>query len=324
MRVITYSQAINEAVKEEMARDETVFIMGEDVGRHGGAFGVTRGLVELYGEDRVRDTPLSEAAIAGAAVGAAMTGMKPIAEIMYIDFITIALDQIINQAAKVRYMFGGKCEVPAVFRTQGGAGRGNAAQHSQSLESWLAHIPGLKVVMPSVPYDAKGLLKAAIRDPNPIVYIENKVLYSKKGEVPDSEYLVEIGKADVKREGCDVTIVSYSRMVLEALAAAEDLSKEGIEAEVVDIRTLRPLDIDTIAASVKKTGRAIVVEEDCKTCGFGAEVVASIYEHAFDYLDAPVLRIAGEDVPIPYNGKLEALAIPSADVIKKRTLEMVG
>jgi len=324
MRVLTYAQAINEALREEMRRDDRVFLLGEDIGRFGGAFGVTRGLWEEFGGERVRSTPLSEAAIAGAAVGAAITGMRPVAEIMYIDFITIALDQIVNQAAKLRYMFGGKCDVPLVIRTQGGAGRGNAAQHSQSLEAWFAHVPGLKVVMPATPHDAKGLLKSAIRDPNPVIFIEHKVLYSTKGEVPEEEYLVPIGGAQVKREGEDITLISYSRMVLESLVAAERLAEYGISAEVIDLRTLVPLDVTTIVESVRKTGKAIVVEEDCRTCGFGAEVVARLVEEAFDYLDAPIIRVAGADVPIPYNAGLEMLAIPNADVIAEKARSLLG
>lgn len=324
MRVITYVQVLNEALREELLRDERIFIMGEDVAKLNGAFGVTRGLYDEFGPKRVRSTPLSEAAIAGAAVGAAMTGTLPVAEIMYIDFITIALDQIVNQAAKLRYMFGGKFQVPVVFRTQGGAGRGNAAQHSQSLEAWLAHIPGLKVIMPSTPYDAKGLLKAAIRDPNPVVFIEHKVLYGTKGEVPEGDYVLPIGKAEVKREGKDLTIISYSRMTLESLQAAETLAEEGIEVEVIDLRTLTPLDTGTVLNSVRKTGRALVVEEDCLTCGFGAEIVSRIMEGAFEYLNAPVLRVAGEDVPIPYNAGLEALAIPNAGRIVAKAREIIN
>jgi len=319
MRKINYRQALNEALREEMLRDERVFIMGEDVGIYGGAYGVTRGLYDEFGPERVRDTPISEAAIAGAAAGAAMTGMRPVAEIMYIDFITLAMDQIVNIAAKNRYMFGGKSIVPVVYRTQGGAGRGIAAHHSGSLEAWFIHSPGIFVVMPSTPFDAKGLLKTCIRDNNPILFIEHKMLYNVEGEVPDIEYTIPLGVADVKRVGTDVTIIAYSRMVHTALEAAEELAKEGIEAEVIDPRTLKPLDINTIINSVKKTHRAIVVHEACKTCGFGAEIASLIMEEAFDYLDAPVIRVAGADVPIPMSPVLEEEVIPS----KKKIIDAV-
>ncbi|MEM2027072.1 MAG: pyruvate dehydrogenase (acetyl-transferring) E1 component subunit alpha [Candidatus Bathyarchaeia archaeon] len=315
MRKINYRQALNEALREEMLRDERVFIMGEDVGIYGGAYGVTRGLYDEFGPERVIDTPISEAAIAGAAAGAAMTGMRPVAEIMYIDFITLAMDQIVNIAAKNRYMFGGKSIVPVVYRTQAGAGRGIAAHHSGSWEAWFVHAPGIFVVMPSTPFDAKGLLKTCIRDNNPILFIEHKMLYNVEGEVPEVEYTVPLGVADVKRQGTDVTIIAYSRMVHFALEAAEELSKEGIEAEVIDPRTLKPLDIDTIISSVKKTHRAVIVHEACKTCGFGAEIAALIMEKAFDYLDAPVVRVAGADVPIPMSPVLEIEVIPSKEKI---------
>jgi 2-oxoisovalerate dehydrogenase E1 component len=322
-RKINYRQALNEALREEMLRDERVFIMGEDVGVYGGAYGVTRGLYDEFGPERVRDTPISEAAIAGAAAGAAMTGMRPVAEIMYIDFITLAMDQIVNIAAKNRYMFGGKSIVPVVYRTQGGAGRGIAAHHSGSLEAWFIHSPGLFVVMPSTPFDAKGLLKTCIRDNNPIVFIEHKMLYNVEGEVPEVEYTVPLGVADIKRVGTDVTIIAYSRMVHIALEAAEELAKEGIEAEVVDPRTLKPLDIDTIIKSVRKTHRAVVVHEACKTCGFGAEITSLIMEEAFDYLDAPIIRVAGADVPIPMSPVLEAAVIPSKENIIEAVKKIV-
>jgi len=310
MREIYYWEALNEALREEMRRDERVFVIGEDVGVYGGAYRVTKGLIDEFGEERVRDTAISEAAIAGAAIGAAMTGMRPVAEIMYIDFSTLAMDQIVNIAAKNRYMFGGKTKVPMVMRTQGGTGRGIAAHHSQSLEAWYVHVPGLYVIMPATPYDAKGLLKSAIRNDNPVIFIEHKMLYGTKGPVPEEEYLVPIGVADVKRKGEDVTIVTYSRCVLLALEAAEELSKEGIEAEVIDLRTLKPLDVECIANSVRKTGKAVVVLEACKTGGFSAELSATIMENCFDYLDAPVLRIAGADVPIPMSPALEEIAVP--------------
>ncbi len=315
MRRIRYVQALNEALREEMRRNESVFVMGEDIAIYGGAYGVTKGLFEEFGSERVRDTPISEAAIAGAAAGAAMVGTHPVAELMYIDFSTIATDQIINIAAKNRFMFGGKSIVPVVYRTQGGAGRGIAEHHSQSLEAWYEHVPGIFVVMPSTPFDAKGLLKTCIRDNNPVMFIEHKMLYGTEGEVPEVEYTVPLGIADVKREGTDITIIAYSRMILLALEAAEELAKEGIDAEVVDPRTLKPLDIDTIINSVKKTSKAVVVHEGYRTCGVGAEVVAQIMERAFDYLDAPVIRVAGEDVPIPMSPVLEEAAVPSKEKI---------
>ena len=312
----TYAQAIKEAMSEEMRRDENVFLMGEDVGLYGGAFGVSVGMFEEFGEERVRDTPISEAVIAGAAAGAAVTGMRPIAEIMFSDFTTISMDQLVNQAAKMRYMFGGKAKVPMVLRTPGGSGTGAAAQHSQSLEAWFCHVPGLKVVVPSTPYDAKGLLKAAIRDDNPVMFFEQKLLYRKKGEVPDEEYIVELGKADVKREGKDLTIITYGRMVPTCLAVAENLAKEGIEVEVVDPRTLLPLDTETLAASVKKTGRVLIVHEAVKTGGFGGEIAAAIADsEAFYYLDAPIKRLCGLDVPIPYCPELEKNVVPTEEKI---------
>ncbi|MBO8141607.1 MAG: alpha-ketoacid dehydrogenase subunit beta [Firmicutes bacterium] len=316
MREITYAQAVREALAEEMRRDPRVFLLGEDIGVYGGAFGVTLGLVEEFGEDRVMDTPLSEAAIIGAAVGAAVVGMRPVAEVQFSDFLTIGADQLVNQAAKMRYMFGGKAEVPMVVRTPAGSGTGAAAQHSQSLETWFMHIPGLKVVAPATPHDAKGLLKAAIRDNNPVVVFEHKLLYKTKGPVPEDEYTVPIGKAAVRREGRDVTVVATSVMVPRSLQAAERLADEGISAEVIDLRSLRPLDAETVIASVCKTGRAVVVHEANKFAGFGGEIVGTIVEsEAFDFLDAPVLRLAGKDVPIPYNPRLEKAAVPQEDDI---------
>lgn len=315
MREITYRQALNEALSEEMERDQSVFLMGEDVAVYGGAYGVTLNLMQKFGEKRVRDTAISEAAIIGAGLGAAITGMRPIVEIMYIDFMGICLEQIGNQVAKIRYMFGGKTRVPLVIRTEGGAGRTLGAHHSQSLESWFMHVPGLKVVMPATPADAKGLLKSSIREDNPILFIEHKMLYNVKGPVPEGEYLLPIGKADVKRPGKDATVIAYSRMLYFALEAAKRLAEEGIEVEVIDPRTLQPLDMETIAESVRKTHRAIIVEEDTKTGGTGAEIGMQIMENCFDYLDAPVLRIAGADVPMPKSAVLEKLAIPDADRI---------
>jgi pyruvate/2-oxoglutarate/acetoin dehydrogenase E1 component len=321
MREIQYREALNEALHEEMARDPHVFVLGEDVGRYGGVLQITRGLLDRYGEKRVRDTPISEAGIMGVAVGAAITGMRPVAEIMYIDFSALAMDQIANQAAKARYMFGGKARVPLVMRTQGGGGRGNAAQHSQSLEMWYVHVPGLIVLQPSTPYDAKGLLKSAIRNDNPVIFIEHKLLYNTTGPVPEEEYLIPIGVADVKRTGRDVTIVATSRMVLFALAAAETLAQRGIDAEVIDPRTLKPLDLETIVGSVQKTGRLVVVNEGARTGGFTSEVAARVQREAFDWLDAPIMQVASEDVPLPYSGVLELEAIPSERDIVDAALE---
>lgn len=315
MRQIEYRQALQEALREEMLRDERVFIMGEDVGLYGGAYGVTRGLLAEFGPERVRDTPISEAVIGGGAVGAAMTGMRPVAEIMYVDFTPLAMDQIANQGAKNRYMFGGKTTVPMVIRTEGGAGRSIAAHHSQSLEALWLHFPGIYVVMPATPYDAKGLLKAAIRDDNPVMFIEHKMLYGVKGPVPEEEYIIPLGVADVKREGSDVTVVAYSRMLHRALEAAEILAKEGISVEVIDPRTLKPLDLDTIVKSVQKTGRIVGVTEAYKTGSFCSELFTLINEVAFDWLDAPMVRVAALDVPVPMSEPLEDAAIPSVERI---------
>ena len=324
MREITYRQALNEALNEEMERDRSVFLMGEDVAVYGGAYGVTLNLMQKFGEKRVRDTAISEAAIIGAGLGAAITGMRPVVEIMYIDFMGICLEQIGNQVAKIRYMFGGKTRVPLVIRTEGGAGRTLGAHHSQSLESWFLHVPGLKVVMPATPADAKGLLKSAIREDNPILFIEHKMLYNVKGQVPEGEYLIPIGKADVKRPGKDATVIAYSRMLYSTLEAVKKLAEEGIEVEIIDPRTLLPLDMETIAESVRKTHRAIIVEEDTKTGGTGAEIGMQIMENCFDYLDAPVLRIAGADVPMPKSAVLEKLAIPDADRIYREIKALVS
>ena len=322
-RTITYRQALTEALQEEMRRDDRVFIMGEDVGAYGGAFAVTRGLWHEFGPGRVMDTPISEAAIGGVATGAALAGLRPVAEFMYVDFMTSAMDEITNQTAKLRYMFGGKAKVPVVFRAQQGAGRGNAAQHSQSLEAWFNHIPGLFVVMPSTPRDAKGLLKSAIRDDNPIVFIEHKLLYSTEGPVPEEEYVIPLGKGEVKRPGDDLTIVATSRMVLFALEASERLAGEGIQAEIIDPRTVKPLDMQLIASSVRKTGRLVVVNEGHRTGGLTSEIAARVQEDCFDYLDAPIVRVAAEDVPIPYNEGLELRAIPSADRIYAACLRLM-
>lgn len=314
-RALTTAQALNEALREEMARDERVFLMGEDIGDYGGVFKVTQHLIGEFGSERVRDTPISETGFIGAGLGAAMTGLIPVIEIMWIDFTAVAMDQMINQVAKMKYMSGGQVSVPMVIRTQGGGGRGNGAQHSQSLETLFAHIPGLKVVMPSTPYDAKGLLKSAIRESCPVLFIENKMQYTKKGEVPEKEYLIPIGKADVKRAGSDVTLIGISRMVDVSLEAAAELEQYGISAEVVDVRTLNPLDMDTILTSVKKTMNAVVVHESTRSFGWGAEVIARIQTEAFDYLDSPVGRVAAEDVPIPFNRALEKETLPKVSDI---------
>ncbi len=324
IREIPYAQALQEALREEMERDERVFIFGEDVGLYGGAYGATRGLWEEFGEWRVIDTPISEATVGGAAVGAAMAGMRPVAEIMYVDFTPLAMDQIANQGAKNRYMFGGKTSVPMVIRTEGGAGRAIAAHHSQSLEALWTHFPGIYVVMPATPYDAKGLLKAAIRDDNPIMFIEHKMLYKEKGPVPEEEYLVPLGVADVKREGADVTLVTYSRMVLRALEAAEILAEEGIDVEVVDLRTLKPLDIDTVINSVVKTGRFVGVTEGYENTSFINEVMAQVNDLAFDWLDAPMVRVAAANVPVPRAEILEDMAIPNVGRIVEACRKVVS
>lgn len=316
MREITYVDALREALREEMIRDDRIFLMGMDIGKYGGIFGVTMGLQAEFGKSRVRSTPCSEAAITGTAVGAALMGMRPIVEIMFIDWITLALDQITNNMASLRYAFGGEVTIPMVLRTEGGMEAGASARvHTGMQNAWLAYIPGLKVVMPSTPYDAKGLLKAAIRDENPVVFIEHKGLYKTTGPVPEKDYTVEIGCADVKRAGSDITIVGTSKMVLEALRAAEMLSKEGIEAEVVDVRTLRPLDMDTIVQSVKKTRKAVVVGEGWRTYGIEAEIVAGLNEKAFEFLDAPVARIGLRDIYVPFALSLERIVLPDTKEI---------
>ncbi|APJ13206.1 alpha-ketoacid dehydrogenase subunit beta [Bacillus safensis] len=324
MREISYLEAVREAMSQEMRENQDVFILGEDIGVYGGAFGVTRGMIEEFGPERVRNTPISEAAIAGGAVGAALTGMRPILELQFSDFITIAMDQLVNQAAKTRYMFGGKGKVPLVVRTPAGSGTGAAAQHSQSLEAWMAHIPGLKVVQPSTAYDAKGLLKAAMDDDNPVIFYEHKLLYKTIGEVPEEQYSIPLGKADVKRNGKDVTIVATAIMVHKALEAAKELEAEGIDVEIIDPRTLVPLDEETIIESVKKTGKCIVVHEAVKRGGYGGEIASMIAEsEAFDYLDAPIKRLGGLAVPIPYNPTLEKAVIPQVPDIIEAAKELV-
>ena len=321
----TYSEAIREAVDEEMARDSSVYLLGEDIGIYSNIFSCYHGLYEKYGKRRVVDTPISESLIIGTALGSAMVGLRPVAEIMFIDWITLCMDQIVNQVAKIRYMLGGQVTVPLVIRTQGGARTwGNAAQHSQSLEAWFMHIPGLKVVMPSTPIDAKGLLKSAIRDDNPVIFIEHKDLYKTEGEVPKGEYLTPIGKADIKREGSDVSLISHSRMVLRCLEASEALAKEGIEAEVVDLRSLTPLDKQTVLASVAKTGRAVIVDEGYKNVGVGAEIAALLANEGFDYLNTPVKRVAGLDCPVPFNKSLERVVIPEAKEIMRHVRKITS
>ncbi len=324
MREITYAQAINEAMSQEMRRDENVFLMGEDVGLYGGAFGVSVGMFDEFGPDRVRDTPISEAVIAGAAAGAAVTGMRPIAEIMFSDFCTISMDQLVNQAAKMRYMFGGKAQVPMVLRTPEGSGTGAAAQHSQSLEAWFCHVPGLKVVTASTPADAKGLLTAAIRDNNPVIFFEQKLLYRVKGDVPEGDYVLPLSKSHVVQEGKDLTIVTYGRMLPVVQQAVAAVAKDGISVEIVDPRTLYPMDKDTIIESVMKTSRAMIVHEACKTGGLGGEIAAAITEsEAFYYLDAPVKRVCGLDVPIPYCPELEKNVVPTVEKVTDAIYEMM-
>jgi pyruvate dehydrogenase E1 component beta subunit len=317
MARITYREAISQALREEMHRDERVFIMGEEIGTWGGTYAVTRGFLDEFGEKRVRDTPIAEGVIVGAAAGAAIAGLRPVAEIMTINFAFLAMDQIVNHIAKFYYMFNGQIRCPVVIRTVGGGGRQLGATHSQTPDVVFAHFPGLKVVAPATPADAKGLLKAAIRDEDPVFFIENATLYQSRGEVPDDEdFIIPIGVSDVKREGKDVTIVTYSKMLLSCLEAADKLAQDGIEAEVIDLRTLRPLDTRAIVESVRKTNRMVVVEEGWRAYGIGAEVASRVTELAFDHLDAPVRRIAQAEVPLPYNRRLEQMALPQApDII---------
>ena len=316
MREITYTEAVREAMSEAMRENPDVFLMGEDIGVYGGAFGVSRGMVEEFGEERVRSTPISESAIAGASVGAAMTGMRPIFEIQFSDFVTIALDQIVNQAAKIHYMYGGKAQIPLVMRTPGGSGTGAAAQHSQSLENWTAHIPGLKVVQPATAYDAK--------DNNPVMFYEHKLCYRTSSDVPEGKYVIPLGVADIKHAGDDITIVATGIMVHKALEAAKQLAELNISVEVVDPRTLVPLDKQTIIDSVIKTGKAVVVTESVKRSGFSAELASVIVENeSFDFLDAPVIRLAGKEVPIPYQPELEKLAVPQVEDIVEACVELM-
>jgi pyruvate dehydrogenase E1 component beta subunit len=315
MAVITFRQALHDTLRDEMLRDENVVLMGEEIGVFEGSYKITAGLLQEFGEKRIRDTPIAEEGFVGAAVGAAMLGLRPVVEIMTINFIMLAIDQIVNHAAKIHYMFGGQSRVPLVIRTPGGGGQQLAATHSQNPEVWFAHVPGLKVVAPSTPADARGLLKAAIRDDDPVIFLENLALYNTRGEVPDDseDDVIPLGTADVKREGKDITIVAYSRMAAVAMNVAEQLASEhGIDAEVVDLRSLRPLDRKTIVESVKKTNRAVMFEEDWRSYGVGAEVAATIQEYAFDYLDAPVRRIAAAEVALPYSKVMELSALPTA------------
>ena len=316
MSVIMYREAIRDALREEMLRDSTVFLIGEDLrDPWGGTYKATQNLSTELGDDRVLNTPIAESSIIGISLGCAITGLRPVAELMYIDFAPMAMDQLINQVCKIRYMSGGQVQVPLTIRTLGGGGRSSGAQHGQSLEAWFAHIPGMYVVIPSTPYDAKGLLKTAIRTNDPVMFIEHKMLYTTKGEVPEEEYTIPFGVADVKREGSDVTIVTNSRMVLVALDAAEDLAREGITAEVIDPRTIVPLDLETILTSVRKTGRLIVVHEAHERAGWGAEVSSLVQERAFEYLDRPVMRLAGRNVPLPMAPQMEQFVLPQRSEI---------
>lgn len=322
-RELTFAEALNEALRQEMERDPTVIVMGEDVGVYGGIFGVTKDLIKRFGPERVIDTPISEAGFIGAGVGAAATGLRPVVELMFVDFFGVAMDQIYNQAAKMRYMFGGKIKVPITIRTTIGAGLSAAAQHSQVLYSIFAHVPGLKVVVPSTPYDAKGLLITAIRDDDPVMFFEHKMLYGMKGPVPEEPYTIPFGQADVKREGSDVTIVATALMVHKALEAADLLAKEGVSAEVVDPRTIVPLDKEAIFKSVRKTGRLVVVDEDYDRCGFAAWIAAIVADEAFEYLDAPIKRVTTPTVPIPFSPVLERHILPDAEKIVKAVKAVV-
>lgn len=325
MRELTYWQALQDALRDEMRRDERVFLMGEDIGTYGGAFGVTRGLLEEFGPERVRCTPISEGTIVGAATGAALTGLRPVVEIMFMDFLTLAMDQLANHAAKFRYMYGPQARVPLVVRTPAGGGRCYGATHSQSLEAWFLHVPGLKVVAAATPADAKGLLTAAMRDDNPVLFVEHKLLYATSGPVPDGEHIVPLGRAEVRRTGRDVTVVTYGYGVRIALEAATALAGDGIEAEVIDLRSLVPMDIARIVDSVRKTGRLLCLEEGTRTGGVGAEIAACVAEHAYEYLDAPIRRVAAADLPIPFSPALEPLTLPQAsDVVREVRLVCRG
>ena len=324
MKEIRYIRAITEALREEMARDDTVFIIGEDVGAGGGAFSATRGLLQEFGERRVKDAPISESGFVGLAFGAAMTGLRPVVEVMFIDFLTVCMDQVVNEIAKARYMFGGQFKVPLTIRTPAGAAGSGGPQHSQCLEAWLAHIPGLKVVMPSTVYDVKGLLKSSIRDDNPVIFIEHKGLYGLKENIPEEEYTLPLGKADIKREGNDVTVVATARMVYEAVTAADKLAADGISIEIVDPRTISPLDKETILNSVKKTGRVVIAQEAVKIGGFGSEIAAIIAEEALDYLDAPIKRVGAPFTPTPFSKPLEEFYLPNSEDIIRAIKDIIS
>lgn len=324
LREVTYAEAIREALREEMIADRRVILLGEDIGAYGGAFKITNDFLKEFGPERVRDTPISEAAIVGVAIGLGLMGLRPVAEIMYMDFIPICLDQLANQAAKMRFMSGGQLKVPIVIRTQYSLGRAHGAQHSQFTPSWFLHVPGLQVALPSTPYDAKGLLKTAMRGNNPVLFVESSLLYRTKGQVAEGDYTIPFGKADIKREGTDVTVIAISRMVQESLAAAETLKEQGTSAEVLDPRTIQPLDLETIIKSIKKTGRAIIAEDDCKSGGVGAEIAARMIEEAFDYLDAPIIRVASPDMPIPFSPSLEQEYMPNRDKVIAAIQSLLG
>jgi pyruvate dehydrogenase E1 component beta subunit len=324
LKELTYADALREALREEMIRDPNVILLGEEIGVFSGVYKVTRGLLEEFGPERVRDTPISEAAIAGAAVGLALAGMKPVAEIMYMDFLPICMDQLSTQAAKMRFMSGGQLNVPMVLRTQYSLGRQHGSQHSQFTPAWFLQVPGLKVVLPSDPNDAKGLLKSSIRDPDPVLFVESGLLYRTKGAVPEGEYTVPLGNAAVKKKGDEITIVAVSRMVGESITAAKKLEDDGISAEVIDVRTLQPLDLDTIAESVKRTSRLVIACDDVKRGGVGAEISASVTETCFDYLDAPITRVACPDTPIPFSPSLEQQYMPNADRVIQAVRAVMG
>lgn len=324
MREITFVEALREALREEMKRNDKIIILGEDVGKYGGVYRVTQGLIEEFGENRVLDTPISEIAIVGAAIGAALGGLKPIAEIMYMDFAMIAMDQIVTQAAKMRFMSGGQLKVPIVIRTQYSLGRAHGSQHSQFYPSWFVNSPGIKVVLPSTPYDAKGLLKSSIRDDNPVLFIECGVLYRSKGYVPEEEYTIPLGKAEIKKRGEDLTIIAVSRCVHEALKAANKLEEKGINAEVIDLRTLVPLDVETIVNSVKKTGKVVIASDDVKYCSIASEIAMTVMENAFDYLDGPIVRVTSPPLPVPFSPELEKAYMVSDVKILNKIEEAFG
>jgi acetoin:2,6-dichlorophenolindophenol oxidoreductase subunit beta len=326
-RLITYSNALNEALREEMVRDKSVFVLGEEIGvwgDGGGVFGVTKGLAKEFGRSRVRDSPISEEGIVAVGVGAAATGMRPVVELMYGDFLPLAMEPLVNQAAKMRYMFGGQAQVPMVLRSNVGAGGGKAAQHSQSLETWIMHVPGVKLAMPSTPYDAKGLLKTAIRDNNPVVFLEHKLLYFTKEVVPREDYTVPFGVARIRRPGKDVTVVAMQAMLNKALLAAQKLALEGIEVEVIDPRTLVPLDIESIVESVRRTNRLLICHEAVERAGWAGEVAMQVVEHAFDFLDAPIVRVCGKNVPMPYSASLENMVIPNEEDLVSAIRQMIA